>query len=197
MRSSSINGHLTDHLGQFRNLVTLNLANNSIVGPIPKSFGQLLTLRELQIYDEKLNGTLSELHFANLIKLSWFRVDIADNNLSGAIPNCINNLTGMVTTNSFSGSAQQHLPVPLDVDVILTEKASVVSRGEVVEYYEILNLVMVTVVSRNDLPKNVPLEVRNLKAMQSLIFSYNTFTVRIPKSIGVMRSLESVDFSVN
>ncbi|GAY52201.1 hypothetical protein CUMW_140100, partial [Citrus unshiu] len=62
-------------LGKFKkSRPTLNLANNSIVGPIPESFGQLSTLRELQIYDNKLNGTLSELHFANLTELSWFRV---------------------------------------------------------------------------------------------------------------------------
>ncbi|XP_006452203.2 receptor-like protein EIX2 [Citrus clementina] len=360
LRSSSISGHLTDQLGQFKNLDNLDLANNSIVGPIPQSLGHLSNLRVLQIYNNKLNGTLSEIHFSNLTKLSWFRVggnkltlevrhdwippfqlvalgfhncyvgsrfpqwlhsqkhlqylnllnsgmsdlfpirflksafqlkfldlglnqfhgqitdltknqrakelnrlsgtipvslkkctalesldvgenefvgniptwtgerfsrmvvlilrsnnfhgplptrlcdlaflqilDLADNNLFGTIPKCINNITGMVAANSFTRSSQQYLPLPLDGDVILTEKASVVSEGEAIEYDEILNLVKETDVSRNNLTKNIPLEMTNLKATQSLNFSHNSFTGRIPESIGAMRSLESIDFSVN
>ncbi|KAH9803420.1 hypothetical protein KPL71_001757 [Citrus sinensis] len=176
-------------------LESLDVGENEFVGNIPAWFGERFSrMVVLNLRSNKFHGPLPT-RFCDLAILQI--LDIADNNLSGAIPNCINNLTGMVTANSFSRSAQQHLPVPLDVDVILTEKASVVSRGEVVEYDEILNLVTVTAVSRNDLPKNVPLEVRNLKATQSLNFSHNTFTGRIPESIGVMRSLESVDFSVN
>ncbi|KAK9212566.1 hypothetical protein WN943_001948 [Citrus x changshan-huyou] len=221
LRSDSIYGHLTDQLGQFKNIVTLDFANNSIVGLIPESLGQLSTLRVLRINDNKLNGTLSAIHFANLTKLSWFRVDgnkltlgvkhdwippfqlvalglhIADNNLSGAIPNCINNLTGMVTACSFTRSVQQYLPLPIDVGVILVEKASVVSKGEMVDYEDILNLVRMIDISRNNFSGKIPLEVTNLKALQSLNFSYNSFTGRIPESIGVMRSLESIDFSAN
>ncbi|KAH9651468.1 hypothetical protein KPL70_026755 [Citrus sinensis] len=462
LRSSSISGHLTDHLAQFKNLVTLNLANNSIVGPIPESLGQLSTLRELQIYDNKLNGTLSEIHFANLTKLSWFRVggnkltlrvkhdwippfqlvalgfhncyvgsqfprwlhsqkhlqflnllhsgisdifpirflksssqlkfldlglnqfygqisnltevsqllflsvnsnnmsgplplissnlvyldfsnnsfsgsishflcyrinetkslkglrlvdnslqgeipdcwmsyqnlkilklsnnkftgnlpnslgsitslvwlylrknklsgkipislknctalasldvsenefvgniptwfgegfsrmvvlilrsnqfhgplpkticdlaflqilDLADNNLSGGIPKCISNLTGMVTVKSFTRTVVvQYLPFPLDIDVIITEEAFVVSKGEVVQYREILPLVSLLDISRNNFSGEILSEVTNLKALQSINFSFNTFTGRIPESIGTMRALESVDFSVN
>ncbi|GAY52197.1 hypothetical protein CUMW_140060 [Citrus unshiu] len=63
LASSSISGHLTDQLGQFKNLDSLDLSNNSIVGP-----------RVLQLYLNKLHGTLSEIHFANLTKLSVFLV---------------------------------------------------------------------------------------------------------------------------
>lgn len=72
--SSSISGHLIDQLGQFKNLDSLDLSNNSIVGPVPQSLGQLSSLRVLQLYLNKLHGTLSEIHFANLTKLSVFLV---------------------------------------------------------------------------------------------------------------------------
>ncbi|XP_052290301.1 receptor-like protein 50 isoform X3 [Citrus sinensis] len=106
-------------------------------------------------------------------------------------------LVGMVTACSFTRSVQQYLPLPIDVGVILVEKASVVSKGEMVDYEDILNLVRMIDISRNNFSGKIPLEVTNLKALQSLNFSYNSFTGRIPESIGVMRSLESIDFSAN
>ncbi|GAY52200.1 hypothetical protein CUMW_140090 [Citrus unshiu] len=177
-------GNLPNSFGSLAFLVWLDLGKNRLFGTIPATLKNCTALESLDVErfsrmvvlnlrSNKFHGPLPT-RFCDLAILQI--LDIADNNLSGAIPNYINNVTGMVTTNSFSRSAQQHLHVPLDVDVILMEKASVVSREEVVEYNEILNLVMVTIVSRNDLLKNVPLEVRNLKATQSLNFSHNTFT---------------------
>ncbi|XP_058004076.1 probable leucine-rich repeat receptor-like protein kinase At1g35710 [Hevea brasiliensis] len=89
-------GHLTDHLGQFKNLLPLSLSDNMISGPIPFSLGELHSLRAIDVSHNKLNGTLpisfgglrslvsayfsynsmegdvSETHFANLTNLDMF-----------------------------------------------------------------------------------------------------------------------------
>ncbi|KAK9209601.1 hypothetical protein WN944_001968 [Citrus x changshan-huyou] len=80
LQSSSISGHLTEQIGHFKNLDTLDLGNYSIVGLVPLSLNELSKLRILHLPDNKLNGTLSEIHFVNLTKLSVFSVN--ENNLT-------------------------------------------------------------------------------------------------------------------
>ena len=91
---ANLSGHLTDEIGEFKNLVLLSLGYNSISGPIPRSIGNLSSLRFLYLEGNQLNGTLpqsfgqlskiefvafgsnmlegvvSEVHFANLTKLT-------------------------------------------------------------------------------------------------------------------------------
>lgn len=79
LQSSSISNHLTERIGHFKNLDTLDLGNNSIVGLVPLSLNELSNLRILHLHDNKLNGTLSRIHFINLTKFSVFFV--IENNL--------------------------------------------------------------------------------------------------------------------
>ncbi|KDO55700.1 hypothetical protein CISIN_1g048402mg, partial [Citrus sinensis] len=243
LKDNSLQGEIPDCWMSYQNLEILELSNNKFTGKLPNSLGSLTSLIWLLLGKNRLSGTIpvslknctalesldvGENEFVGniptwtgerfsrmvvlilrsnnfhgplptrLCDLAFLQIlDLADNNLFGTIPKCINNITGMVAANSFTRSSQQYLPLPLDGDVILTEKASVVSEGEAIEYDEILNLVKETDVSRNNLTKSIPLEMTNLKATQSLNFSHNSFTGRIPESIGAMRSLESIDFSVN
>ncbi|KAK0601771.1 hypothetical protein LWI29_027277 [Acer saccharum] len=74
LRNSQLSGQLTNLLGQFKSLNTLDLRDNSISGAIPSSLGELFNLRVLDLSNNKLNGTLSEIHFSNLTRLSRFSV---------------------------------------------------------------------------------------------------------------------------
>ncbi|CAK7336212.1 unnamed protein product [Dovyalis caffra] len=75
-------GHLTNHLGQFKNLAYLDLRSNSISGPIPMSLRDLVSLRSLDLSENKLNGTLPK-SFGELSKLE--EVDISHNLLEGDV----------------------------------------------------------------------------------------------------------------
>ncbi|KAK2639621.1 hypothetical protein Ddye_027416 [Dipteronia dyeriana] len=72
LSSTQIFGFLTDQFGQFKNLHTFDLVNNSISGHIPSSLGELYSLKVLDVSSNKLNGTLSQIHFRNLTKLLSF-----------------------------------------------------------------------------------------------------------------------------
>ncbi|KAH9803422.1 hypothetical protein KPL71_001759 [Citrus sinensis] len=196
LRKNRLSGKIPISLKNCTALASLDVDENEFVGNIPTWFGErfsrmlVLILRSNQFHGP-LPKTICDLAFLQIL-------DLADNNLSGAIPKCISNLTGMVTVKSFTGSVVvQYLPFPLDIDLTITEKALVVSKGEVVEYGKILPLVSLLDISRNNFSGEINSEVTNLKALQSINFSFNTFTGRIPESIGTMRALESVDFSVN
>ncbi|KAL5737633.1 hypothetical protein ACOSP7_030394 [Xanthoceras sorbifolium] len=77
LSNCQLRGNLTDQLGRFKNLKTLSLYNNSICGPIPLFLGEFSSLRRVYISKNKLNGTLSEIHFSNLTRLVSF--DVSDN----------------------------------------------------------------------------------------------------------------------
>ncbi|KAH9651590.1 hypothetical protein KPL70_026806 [Citrus sinensis] len=73
LRNCRIFGPLTDKLGQFRNLDTLDLSDNFISGHVPLSLGELSTLRVVDLSLNRLNGTLSQIHFSNLTRLLDFK----------------------------------------------------------------------------------------------------------------------------
>ncbi|CAN6678509.1 unnamed protein product [Malus baccata var. baccata] len=64
--------HLSDKLGNFKNLRILTLRNNSILGPIPMSLGNLSRLELLIISNNSFEGVVSEAHFTNLTSLDTF-----------------------------------------------------------------------------------------------------------------------------
>ncbi|CAL8998149.1 unnamed protein product [Prunus brigantina] len=72
LSSNNLSGHLTDKLDHFEKLRFLDLANNSISGPLPPSFGKLSCLEEVRIDDNNLTGVVSQLHFTNLTRLVTF-----------------------------------------------------------------------------------------------------------------------------
>ncbi|GMI79162.1 hypothetical protein like AT2G34930 [Hibiscus trionum] len=57
MENNQLSGHLTDQLGQFKNLVHLSLAGNTISGQIPLSIGELSSLEVFDVSENQLNGT--------------------------------------------------------------------------------------------------------------------------------------------
>ncbi|CAN0863436.1 Receptor-like protein EIX2 [Linum grandiflorum] len=89
-------GQLTDRIGKFKRLKRLWLDDNSISGPLPVSFGELISVDHVSIARNQINGTIptsfgkladlvsadisqnlmegvvSEIHFANLKKLTVF-----------------------------------------------------------------------------------------------------------------------------
>ncbi|MFQ6669614.1 hypothetical protein Gotur_034803 [Gossypium turneri] len=57
MKDNQLSGHLTDQLGQFKNLAYLSLAQNKISGPIPLSIGELSSLKLFDVSENQLSGT--------------------------------------------------------------------------------------------------------------------------------------------
>ncbi|GAY61198.1 hypothetical protein CUMW_207990 [Citrus unshiu] len=193
LRNNRMVGIIPVSIQNCSNLKVLDMGENEFVGDIPIWMGERFSgLSILNLRSNKLHGSLP----IQLCRLNSLQIlDVAHNSLSGIIPRCINNFTAMAAANSSDqDNAISYIRGGVS-DVF--EDASVVTKGFMVEYNTILNLVRIMDISNNNFSGEVPKELTNLMGLQSLNFSHNLFTGNIPENIGNMRSIESLDFSMN
>ncbi|WCJ39097.1 hypothetical protein M5689_020115 [Euphorbia peplus] len=72
IHANSISGPIPFSLGKMMSLVNLVLSSNNLNGSLPASFGNMKQSEEVDISDNKLEGEVSQLHFANLTRLTHF-----------------------------------------------------------------------------------------------------------------------------
>ncbi|MBA0696224.1 hypothetical protein Goari_002798 [Gossypium aridum] len=116
-------------------------------------------------------------------------LDLSNNHLFGSIPRCISNFAAMVRRNA---SRERSIIYNANIGDVY-ESASVVMKGQFLEYGNTLNLVRLVDLSRNNLSGEIPQEVVNLQALQTLNLSQNHLTGKIPKLIGAMILIETLD----
>uniref|UniRef100_A0A2P2M9E5 non-specific serine/threonine protein kinase n=1 Tax=Rhizophora mucronata TaxID=61149 RepID=A0A2P2M9E5_RHIMU len=91
---NQIVGSIPPSIGEMVSLVSLNLSRNILQGHIPTSFGQTKGLKYLSLAGNKLNGTIP----SSLGELQSLEVlDLSSNLLSGEIPNGLVNLRNLTT----------------------------------------------------------------------------------------------------
>ncbi|XP_065620143.1 receptor-like protein EIX1 [Quercus suber] len=202
---NNICGKIPSSMGFLGNLSILVLSNNNLSGEIPSSLqncsivsmdlggnhlsGNLPSWIESNIFMLRLrsnlfNGTIPK-KWCNLYKLCI--LDLAQNNLFGAIPNCFNNFTAMVDQNIFGYKPIENY----------TEKAYIVTKGREYEYDRTLQFVTCIDLSGNSLTGGIPIQITSLTRLGTLNLSMNHLIGSIPKNIGNMRWLETLDLSNN
>ncbi|KAL4626220.1 hypothetical protein ACB092_05G080200 [Castanea dentata] len=202
---NNICGKIPSSMGFLGNLSILVLSNNNLSGEIPSSLqncsivsmdfggnrlsGNLPSWIESDIFMLRLRSNL----FSGTIPRKWCNLhklrilDLAQNNLFGGIPNCLNNFTAMVDHN-ISG----YKPIEN-----YTEKASIMRKGREMEYDRTLSLVTCIDLSGNNLTGRIPFEITSLTRLDTLNLSMNHLFGNIPKNIGDLQLLETLDFSNN
>ncbi|XP_050212885.1 receptor-like protein EIX2 isoform X4 [Mercurialis annua] len=149
---------------------------------------------------DKLTGHVKELHLDNpytnwerqMESEALARSELQDNNLSGSIPRCLNNLTAMID-NPHSYYQLFH---SLSFGNFMDE-ALVVMKGREAQYDTVLTMVTNLDFSSNKLSGEIPEEITALVELIGLNLSGNYLTGEIPKNTGNMQKLESVDLSRN
>ncbi|KAI8028777.1 Receptor-like protein EIX1 [Camellia lanceoleosa] len=66
-----LNGTIPESLGQLAKLETLDLSYNHLNGTLPESLGKLVMLSYLDVSHNLMKDVVSEIHFANLTRLSY------------------------------------------------------------------------------------------------------------------------------
>ncbi|KAH9648700.1 hypothetical protein KPL70_025700 [Citrus sinensis] len=83
-----------------RNILHLNLASNSLQGPIPEAFQHMVSLRFLALSSNELEGGIPKF-FGNMCSLN--ELYLLNNKLSGQLSEFIQNLSSGCTVNSLEG----------------------------------------------------------------------------------------------
>ncbi|KAK4407434.1 hypothetical protein Sango_0324400 [Sesamum angolense] len=204
MENNMLEGEIPDCWMNQPSLQVINLGNNNLSGTIPGSMG-LWEVLSLNLYDNALSGMIpySLQNCTRLIKLdlsgnnlSFLHIlDLADNEFSGGIPTCIDNLTAMSSESkltNFSGETYYSYFMG-----VFMESALLATKGSEFQYDTILSLFSSIDLSNNQLSGQVPEELTSLAGLRSLNLSGNHLTGVIPSSIGKMGLLESLDLSRN
>ncbi|KAK7842697.1 receptor-like protein eix2 [Quercus suber] len=202
---NNICGKIPSSMGFLGNLSILVLSNNNLSGEIPSSLqshsivsmdfggnrlsGNLPSWIESDIFMLRLrsnlfNGTIPK-RWCNLHKLQI--LDLAQNNLSGSIPDCFNNFIAMVDSNTLESKSIENY----------TEEAYIMTKGSYYKYDRTLQLVTCIDLSGNSLTGGIPIQITSLTRLGTLNFSMNHLNGSIPKNIGNMRWLETLDLSNN
>ncbi|XP_030968178.1 receptor-like protein EIX1 isoform X2 [Quercus lobata] len=202
---NNICGKIPSSMGFLGNLSILVLSNNNLSGEIPSSLqncsivsmdfggnhlsGILPSWIDLDIFMLRLRSNL----FSGTIPPKWCNLhklrilDLAQNNLFGGIPDCLNNFTAMVDHNIVGTEPIENY----------TEKASIMRKGREMEYDRTLHLVTCIDLSGNNLTGGVPFEITSLTGLDTLNLSMNHLSGNIPENIGNLSLLETLDFSNN
>ncbi|KAL4626224.1 hypothetical protein ACB092_05G080600 [Castanea dentata] len=202
---NNICGKIPSSMGFLGNLSILVLSNNNLSGEIPSSLqncsivsmdfggnrlsGNLPSWIESNIFMLRLRSNL----FSGIIPRKWCNhyklhiLDLAQNNLSGGIPDCFNNFISMVDHNT-----SWYEPIEN-----YTEKANIVTKGREYEYDRTLQLVTCIDLSGNSLTGGIPIQITSLTRLGTLNLSMNHLNGSIPENIGNMRWLETLDLSNN
>ncbi|XP_029128394.1 receptor-like protein EIX2 [Cajanus cajan] len=99
IQSSQLSGNLTDQLGDFENIVGLDLSENSIGGALPRSIEKLSSLKSLHLSKNKFRGNAFE-SLRSLFNLSYLYID--DNLFQGVVNE--DHLANFISLKIFSAS---------------------------------------------------------------------------------------------
>ncbi|TYG46982.1 hypothetical protein ES288_D11G300800v1 [Gossypium darwinii] len=204
-----LSGEIPDCWNRWQQVTYLNLRNNNLTGKIPLSLGyknlQVLNLRSnsmsgelpytLQNSTSSIILDLSENYFSGSIP-EWIGDKLSNlvNNISGAIPKCFNNFSAMATKNKSSGDLEIWTTFQSNVFHL---SALLVLKGREDEYSTTLGLVTSIDLSVNSLTGEIPKEIGNLIGLRSLNLSRNLLIGNISDIIGKLELLESLDLSMN
>ncbi|PPS10254.1 hypothetical protein GOBAR_AA10401 [Gossypium barbadense] len=191
LRNNSMFGELPSTLRNSWSLVMLDLSENHFSGSVPAWIGDKLS--SLVVLSLRSNNFDGHIPH-KICDLQFLQnLDLANNNISGVIPKCFNNLTAMATKIKTNNDVSLSHPNFYKFSF----KALLVLKGRKDEYGSILGLVTSMDLSTNSLIGEIPKEIGSLVGLLSLNFSGNLLTGNIPDNIGNMELMESLDLSMN
>uniref|UniRef100_A0A7N2LMD5 Leucine-rich repeat-containing N-terminal plant-type domain-containing protein n=1 Tax=Quercus lobata TaxID=97700 RepID=A0A7N2LMD5_QUELO len=202
---NNLSGKIPNSMGFLNSLEVLVLSNNNLYGEIPSSLRNC-SLWSIDLGGNYLSGNLpswigshvlmlrlrSNL-FSGIIPRQWCNLpslhilDLAQNNLYGGIPDCLDNLTALIYgyNNSYFSVYNYQ------------EETILVTKGQELLYGRILEFVNSIDLSGNHLTGEIPNELSRLIELGTVNLSINHLTGNIPQNIGNLRWLESLDLSKN
>ncbi|KAJ3672510.1 hypothetical protein LUZ60_007231 [Juncus effusus] len=135
------------------------------------------------------------MQLANLTKLQV--LDLGDNNLSGLIPDYLDNMAAMTLPNLDLENNSTLSSLLNSFGVLYYVSISVSTKDLEREYSTTLALLTSIDLSRNNLTGEIPQSITTLLGLRNLNLSYNHLNGTIPTKIDSMQLLQSLDLRRN
>ncbi|KAL7228306.1 hypothetical protein ACSBR2_007089 [Camellia fascicularis] len=162
-------------------LIDVDLSSNQLKGPIPDSFGGMISLTNLSLHHSHLEGTLPK-SFANLTRLR--SVDLHKNNLTEELHQFLQKLSGAEA--SLQGY-RAHLSDLSDNSL----------SGELPSCWVHLKALSIIKLAHNNLYGKIPSSMASLGQIQTLHLRNNNFSGEIPSSLKRCTNLIMIDLGGN
>ena len=186
-------GVKTDASGR---VVSVDLLENELTGPIPTELGRLANLTELNLFRNELTGSIPP-ELGNLTNLMW--LDLRQNELTGPIPPELSNLANL-TDLSLGGNALTG-PIPPALGNLANLTRLILRWNELTgpippELGRLANLMELNLVV-NELTGPIPPALGNLANLTRLNFYGNELTGPIPPELGRLANLTELNLGWN
>ncbi|XP_040377166.1 leucine-rich repeat receptor protein kinase MSL1-like [Oryza brachyantha] len=201
LQGNMLSGTIPVELGELRNITTINLSSNALVGPVLPWTAPFASLQGLFMSGNRLNGSIPAGIGSILPQITM--LDLSGNALTGNLPLDLlckkslnhldvshNNITGQIPFSCHDGKES---PIPL---VFLNASSNCLS-GSLDE--SISNFTKLTYLDlhNNSLTGRLPSALAGISSLYYLDFSSNDFSGDIPCGICNMFGLSFANFSGN
>ncbi|CAI0467173.1 unnamed protein product [Linum tenue] len=189
LNSRGLSGSISPHIGNLTFLKQLHLYNNTFRNSIPPEIGRLRRLQVLRLSNNSLSGEIPS-SISGCSALA--DLDFGKNNLTGSIPPELGLLNELQFFNVDRNFLTGNIPSSFGNLTLIQEIR--VSDNQIMG---LSSLSIVLNLSHNHFNGGIPVEVENLKTLNSLDLSHNMLSNNIPSSLGKCGSLEFVRLQGN
>nr|GLL27755.1 MDIS1-interacting receptor like kinase 2-like [Ipomoea trifida] len=189
--SNQLLGHIPQEIGLLVPIVELGLYDNSLIGPIPTSIGNLKNLKWLYLGVNNLSSKIPP-EIGNLSML--VHLSLAESQLYGSIPRELGKLTSLQRLWLYSNNLNGQIPISLGNLQNLKFLSLYTNNlsGHIPQEIGLLKSLVVCELSSNALMGQIPSEIGNLSMLVDLSLWGNQLYGSIPKELGKLKSLKRV-----
>ena len=156
-----------------KNLLTLQLAGNSLVGSIPPSTWLLSALAQLNLANNFLTGVIAPEAGSEFAALTY--LSLSGNRLWGGVPSSLAKCTSVTSWILSNNALTGHIP----------------------SFLAAMNLTRVLDLSSNQFSGSIPPHISGLHHLEELYLGGNALTSTLPPSLGRLSSLRTLFLSDN
>ena len=178
--SLSLNGTLTDSIGNFRSITTFSMGSNYVYGSIPSAINNWSgSISRILLFQNLFQGTIPEV-FSKFSKLT--DIQLNENYFIGTIPSFIGSLSSLTVLQLFSNNFVGSIPSTIGninkLERLRLEGNSLV--GSIPNSITKLSLLDLLYLSSNSLTGTIPSNINALTRLRVLQAGRNQLTGTIP-----------------
>ncbi|XP_057956602.1 receptor-like protein 33 [Malania oleifera] len=191
LNNNQLEGKVPRSLVNCMELEVLDLGNNKIVDTFPYWLGSLPKLYVLILRSNRLHGPIGSSSKTEFSSSELRVVDLSSNNFTSCLPlNFFKGWKGMMNVDESKYKLQY-----MSTSSYYKDSMMVTMKGSDFCMEKIQTIFTAIDMSKNSFSGKIPKSIGKLKSLRGLNFSHNSLTGDIPTSLGNLTTLEWLDLS--